>query len=516
MYMQVGLSYAVAVHLTHIPGTTRYLFMERPSGKHPDKKTFIAGYYDIATNKYTNVFNTDSLFCNGAVQMANGNIAVIGGHIAKSGYADGLKSLRIYDKDANTLVTVANMKFPRWYPSANLLPDGRILMMGGTQAPGSGTKNNPICEIWDPENNPLKPPVQWTLPGAFVSKAGDIYYSNNYMLPSGDMFVYCDSAGLILNPYNGTVITDVPPHTNLIKTIRLEYPFSACSVMLPLTPANGYTPEFVFFGGQFGYGWTNTLAVDLALRVKVSYDAPSRKYSFSNWTMEKMNNRRVMGDAVLLPNGCVILLNGAQQGVAGDSATGGTSKASLPQFWAVLYDPAAPDGTRFTRLARSQIARMYHSTAALTPDGTIVVAGCDRCDYFNSSVPFSKSPWGLPEYRVEIFYPPFYFWDMRPALLPNGVPPIVTYGQRFSVLYDTLHTLVDIDGVVLMAPSSTTHSTNFNQRAVGLRILGDDYTGTLTVEAPPNLNIAPPGYYMLFLLSGQAYSSAQWIQVKSA
>lgn len=42
--------------------------------------------------------NTDSLFCNGATVMANGNVAVVGGHIAKSGYGDGLRSLRVFDR----------------------------------------------------------------------------------------------------------------------------------------------------------------------------------------------------------------------------------------------------------------------------------------------------------------------------------------------------------------------------------------------------------------------------------
>lgn len=48
--------------------------------------------------RYTNIANKDSLFCNGAVQTSDGNIAVTGGHIAKSGYADGLKSLRLFDR----------------------------------------------------------------------------------------------------------------------------------------------------------------------------------------------------------------------------------------------------------------------------------------------------------------------------------------------------------------------------------------------------------------------------------
>lgn len=325
------------------------------------------------------------------------------------------------------------------------------------------------------------------------------------------MLMYCDMVGIIVDPYTGTVIANMTNHGSIQKTVRLEYPFSGTSVMLPLTPANGYTPEFVFFGGQFGYGWTNTPAVDLAMRVKVNWDPVAKNYTYGTWEAEKMNARRVMGDAVLLPNGQVVVLNGAMNGVAGDSATGGSSKANFPQFWPVLYDPQAPNGTRFTRMARSQIARMYHSTAALTPDGTIVVAGCDRCDYFNVSVPYSKSPWGLPEYRVEVFYPPMVFWDMRPTLV--SVPSTAGYGTRFQVLYDTITTMVDIDGVVLMAPSSTTHSTNFNQRAVGLRIVSDNGNGIITVESPPNINIAPPGFYMVFLLAGQAYSTAQWIQL---
>ncbi len=42
-YEVVGLSMVIAVHLVHVPGTDSYLFMERPSGYHPDGSTTIAG-----------------------------------------------------------------------------------------------------------------------------------------------------------------------------------------------------------------------------------------------------------------------------------------------------------------------------------------------------------------------------------------------------------------------------------------------------------------------------------------
>ena len=38
--------------------------------------------------------------------------------------------------------------------------------------------------------------------------------------------------------------------------------------------------------------------------------------------------------------------------------------------------------------------------------------------------------------------------------------------------------------------------------------------GVVTVRSPPNLNIAPPGMYMLFLLNGDYYSAAKWVTLQ--
>lgn len=91
------------------------------------------------------------------------------------------------------------MVYPRWYPSATLLPDGRIHIMGGTQAPGSGTKANPISELWDPSRpTTTRPTTSMAMDPAYAKDAGDIYYPNNYMLPSGHMLTYCGYVGQIV------------------------------------------------------------------------------------------------------------------------------------------------------------------------------------------------------------------------------------------------------------------------------------------------------------------------------
>jgi len=58
-----------------------------------------------------------------------------------------------------------------------------------------------------------------------------------------------------------------------------------------------------------------------------------------------------------------------------------------------------------------------------------------------------------------------------------------------------------------------THAFDMDQRLVGLSYTATD-AGDLTVNAPPNSNIAPPGYYLLFLLNSAGVPSvASFVQV---
>ena len=259
-------------------------------------------------------------------------------------------------------------------------------------------------------------------------------------------------------------------------------------------------------GGQNVRANANLSLVACSESIRLAISMPnetSPSYGIGSWVQETMGSPRVMPDSVLLPNGVIVVLNGAMQGLAGDSASGGGSKANYPNFYAEMYQPYAPVGQRWSTLSRSQIPRLYHSTTALTTNGTILVTGCDRCGQFVTNMTFDRSP-AKADYRMEIFYPPFWYnFSAKPKIL--SAPSEVQYGAQFTVKYTGLQDpnvqviqllacghLVrvltffaglpqQVTSAVLVAPSSTTHSFNCNQRVVKLLMTSNPYTKTLTL-----------------------------------
>ena len=62
-----------------------------------------------------------------------------------------------------------------------------------------------------------------------------------------------------------------------------------------------------------------------------------------------------------------------------------------------------------------------------------------------------------------------------------------------------------IKSVVLIRAGAATHSFDFEQRFVGLtyQVVG----GGLQPKAPANGNVAPPGYYLLFIVNNDGVPS---------
>ena len=97
-----------------------------------------------------------------------------------------------------------------------------------------------------------------------------------------------------------------------------------------------------------------------------------------------------------LPDGTYLILNGAQQGVAGFGL------ATNPNLGAVLYDPTQPIGSRMSILNTTIVARLYHSEATLLPDGRVLISGSDpETDFANGTAEFPQ------EYRIEVSTPFF-------------------------------------------------------------------------------------------------------------
>ena len=187
---------------------------------------------------------------------------------------------------------------------------------------------------------------------------------------------------------------------------------------------------------------------------------------------------RVWHNTVLLADGTVLVVGG-----------GAAPKFTGPVLTPELYDPVA---ATWTQMAAQAAPRMYHSTAVLLPDGRVLSAGQSN---------------GSLQMTGEIFSPPYLFAGARPTI--TGAPASVGYNQPLTI---TTPDFASITRVALIKAGSVTHSNDFDQRYVDLTFSSDGSSG-LNATSPPDSNHAPPGWYMLFILSSGVPSVASWVQV---
>ena len=108
----------------------------------------------------------------------------------------------------------------------------------------------------------------------------------------------------------------------------------------------------------------------------------------------------------------------------------------------------------------------------------------------------------------EFYSPPYLFKGARPTI--SSAPGTATYGGNIAVQTPDA---ARIASVSLVKIGSVTHSINQDQRYLQLPFAAAG--GTLNVQAPANANLAPPGYYMLFILDTNGIPSvAAMIQIQ--
>jgi hypothetical protein len=184
---------------------------------------------------------------------------------------------------------------------------------------------------------------------------------------------------------------------------------------------------------------------------------------------------RAFQNLTLLPDGSVLTTGGGST-KDGENYANSVLNAEL---W-------SPQTKAWTTMSAMQVGRLYHGTAVLLLDGRILVAGSGRAGTD-------------PRFSAEIYSPPYLFKGARPTISSN--PAAAGYASNFFI--GTPNT--DVTAVTLLRISSATHGFNMDQRFLKLNF--STAAGGLNVTAPANANVAPPGYYVLYLINSAGVPS---------
>ncbi|KAL1921398.1 uncharacterized protein VTP21DRAFT_11114 [Calcarisporiella thermophila] len=446
-----------------------------------------ASEYDLTTNTARPLRLLTNTFCSAGAFLGNGTLLEMGGDIRfrdPTFPADvGFQSIRAFHPcDDNTCEFIENpggihMSSNRWYPAMLTLPDGRVMVAGGStkgQGAVAAQYNNPTYEIFPRKEgealNYEMPILRTTIPNNL--------YPQIYVLPTGNLFVLSNRDAVIYDYIRHRTVKQLPKVPGVPRT----YPLTGSSVMLPLDPAKDYEPEILVCGGSEEMDRFKP-ADNTCVRIRPLAEDPE-------WRIEDMPNRRTMPDMVLLPQGNVLIVNGAAEGFAG------YSNAKLPQLVPLLYEPDQEEGKRFSLLTPSDVPRIYHSVAMLLPDGRVWVAGSNPHSRISRET----------EFRVES-YTPDYLLSNKPRATITECPTEITYDQEFDLTLDLGFNPQSADEVndirVFIAHLGfVTHSTHMGQRHVLMRyqVKNVDRTMTLTTRSPPNPNLFPPGKHWLYVV----------------
>ncbi|PBK71302.1 copper radical oxidase variant A [Armillaria solidipes] len=517
-----------------------------------------------------------NVFCSSGMHLPNGSFVTFGGNgaITKGGNVgsvlndegsasydalyqdyDGGKAIRVLDpcsagSDFQSTQcgwfddpSVLAMQKRRWYSTAEPTAEGDIVIIGGFANGGYINRNYPNVDPefeggaaectyeYYPANGRTATTMQF-----MINTSGLNSYPHTFLMPSGKMFVQANVSTVLWNHTSNeeTALPDMPG-----GVVRV-YPASGAVAMLPLTPKNNYNPTILFCGGSdmpdYSWGnyswpfintWEYPASTDCHRITPEPEDGSAPVYVKD----DDMLQGRTMGQFVILPTGVLLVVNGGINGTAGYSTMTlqttsysdmpyGMSLASGPVGTPALYDPEADSGKRWSNdgFSTSDIARLYHSSAIVLPDTSVLIGGS------NPNVDVNLTTYFNTEYRAEIFYPPYFSASTRPE--PTGLPSKLSYGgDYFDVTIPSSSYSGDSNDAAASAFVSvlrtgwTTHAMNMGQRYLQLN---STYTvnsnGTIVLhvsQMPPNANIYQPGPAFLHVVVNGIPSNGSYVIIGS-
>ncbi|KAI3495841.1 hypothetical protein L1887_38187 [Cichorium endivia] len=461
--------------------------------------------YDVETGQSRTIYMDGEPWCSSGNLWPNGDLVATGG---TRGGSRSVRSLSMTDPNANFVEKKNILAEKRWYSTNQILEDGSSVVVGGRSSFSYEIVPPHRLEFPTKKFN-LKFLQETTVP----KKPGPgMYIENNlypflFLLPDGNVWLFANDRAITFRPQTGAVIRTFPK----LEGGARNYPPSGMSALLPLIIGPGeIQAEVVVCGGNAQNAYESVDSKHSKNRVFMPALRDCHRLKVSNptstWEKEQdMPSGRCMGDLLHLPTGDLLMINGAQKGVAG------WENAIDPNFTPVLYSPNKPMGQKYKVMAPTNIARMYHSVAALMPDGKILVAGSNPHAKYLYKGPYPT------ELRVEKFSPHYLDPALavhRPVVSPQASDKVLRYGKEFkiSVKFNGGKVNPQDVKVTMLYPPFTTHGFSMNQRLliVPMKTVANDL---IVAVAPPSGKIAPPGYYLLFVNFRGVPAKGIWVHI---
>lgn len=397
-------------------------------------------------------YNRD-FFCAGQTVLGDGRVWASGGHDYTTGKkldGVGVAETDLWDPLQRSWTPTAPLGQKRWYPTTIGLADGTTALTFGGQASGGAASNT--VDRYDATTNTMQ-----RLPSSATLAVGS--YPRMHFV-----------RGAIYKVGSAAPTKRFDPVTNRwssVANMRFGARPNGASVLLPIRGDGTGPVRILTSGGKKSKQPTATAEV-------IDVASPSPSWSFTG----SMNHARILHNLRLLADGSVAAVGG-----------GATFKYTGPQKVLEIYDP---NSGAWTAMAAQQGGRMYHSTSLLLPDGRVWSAGQDS---------------GAFGTQAEVYSPPYLFRGPRPTIASS--PEQIGFNSSFTI---GTPDAARISKVALVRPGSVTHQVDTEQRYVTLDFTSGE--GQIVAQAPVNGTVAPPGWYMLFILDSDGVPAiAKWVRI---
>ena len=436
----------------------------------------VTALYDPAADTYSTVPFTDDddLFCAGHTFLPDGRLIAGGG--ADQGMVD---STHIFDPTTETWshLPTGQMNDFRWYPTMVAMNDGRIAILSGTPG-GAAVEDIEVIDMSDPA-------PAWQIVTGGTKKFSGLYPGFHW-LPSGGMFFTRTGWNSHTPATNDVSLFSFtgPTAGSWTDLAPMAFPDRKEGASVLLIDDTGPAPMArVFVAGGRAPGQPAIKECEI---IDISDPATT-----PGWVQTAdMANVRIGVACIALPNGKVMVVGGRQ--------TSGRFDTS-PVFVLVgeIYDPATDSWAVTPPMTDG---RQYHSSVVLLPDARVFASGG-----VDASLGFGAA---RNQQTAEAYSPEYLTLGARPVV--TAAPASAAHGATVTV--DT-PSAADIASVCLIAPGAATHHTDTHQRYIKIAFSQTAAT-QISIEIPSSTDVAPPGYYMLFLVdSAGAPSVAHFIQV---